>query len=202
MSPEQKIAGLPSQLDKNGRSLDQLALWQTGYACLVGLFSLLYLVAAFGLVWGSSWVLLSASANLMFAFFNVAYFLGMAFYAYLNFHCAQLIKARRNSRLAIYIAGLNTMFFPVGTVLGVYAYRVLMRPAVNELFNNSAPTTAGVPEKKKGLRLVVTPEPTVSPALQFHEAMEYADAKEEALWKEIEEKHQQSQRESGGDGTV
>lgn len=47
------------------------------------------------------------------------------------------LQQRRNYTFCLVIAGIECMFMPIGTVLGVFTIIVLLRPTVKELFDVS-----------------------------------------------------------------
>lgn len=46
----------------------------------------------------------------------------------------RFLKQRRNYMFCLVIAGVSCVFFPFGTLLGVFTIVVLMRPSVKQLF--------------------------------------------------------------------
>ncbi|HEY8962065.1 MAG TPA: hypothetical protein VIM57_07635 [Luteolibacter sp.] len=47
------------------------------------------------------------------------------------------LTARRNRTFCLVIAGINCLHFPLGTLLGVFTFIVLMRPAIAAQFERS-----------------------------------------------------------------
>lgn len=54
----------------------------------------------------------------------------------LNLWCARALGKRQTPTFIQVVAGLNCMGFPLGTVLGVFTFIVLARPAVHRHFKN------------------------------------------------------------------
>lgn len=65
---------------------------------------------------------------------------GLAF-AGVMIAAGRFLRARRHYTFCLVVAAVSCMFFPVGTVLGVFTIIVLQRPTVKELFA-AAPTSA------------------------------------------------------------
>ena len=51
----------------------------------------------------------------------------------------QRIQQHRSHTFCLVVAGIECLFTPIGTVLGVFTIIVLTRPSVKELFNGSRP---------------------------------------------------------------
>ena len=51
----------------------------------------------------------------------------------------QRIQQHRSHTFCLVVAGLECLFTPIGTALGVFTFIVLSRPSVKELFNGSQP---------------------------------------------------------------
>lgn len=51
----------------------------------------------------------------------------------------QRIQQNRSHTFCLVVAGLECLFTPIGTALGVFTFIVLSRPSVKELFNGSQP---------------------------------------------------------------
>ena len=64
--------------------------------------------------------------------------LGLGFSASLAFAGRSLVQ-RRHRLFCLVIAGINCLFLPYGTVLGVFTFMVLMRPSVQALFAGAPP---------------------------------------------------------------
>ncbi len=57
--------------------------------------------------------------------------------AILMFLCARRLARRRSHLFCMVVAGLSCLFFPFGTVAGVFTFVVLTRPSVRELFEGA-----------------------------------------------------------------
>jgi hypothetical protein len=199
MTRDKRVADLPSKCTAEEKLLGRLAMVHKIYAVLVAIASLVYLA-------GASYLMLSAAsyysaANLGVAVGSLLYLAGMLGFAYLNWRCANALRDHSRPQLISFVSGLNVMMFPLGTGLGIYTYRVLGRPQIAEMFGlplTQRPAPAQVEKQKSGIRLVTAPEPTAASEMPLHEALAYADAQEEALWKEIEDRHH-GRHQSGGD---
>ncbi|MBC7798499.1 MAG: hypothetical protein H7Z37_16640 [Pyrinomonadaceae bacterium] len=55
-----------------------------------------------------------------------------------TFYAGKSIKQRKNYIFCLVMAGILCTSFPVGTVLGVFTFLVLLRDSVKPLFNNGA----------------------------------------------------------------
>jgi hypothetical protein len=53
-----------------------------------------------------------------------------------TFLAGRYMKEQKNWLFCIILAGLNCMFFPIGTALSVFTFIVLMRESVKALFNS------------------------------------------------------------------
>ena len=51
----------------------------------------------------------------------------------------RFLAQRRHRLFCLVIAGINCLFLPYGTVLGVFTFMVLMRPSVQALFAGAPP---------------------------------------------------------------
>lgn len=59
------------------------------------------------------------------------------------FFAGKFIKQRRNYTFCLVLAGISCMFVPIGTLLGVFTFVVLMRDSVKSLFNSDALNSPG-----------------------------------------------------------
>lgn len=55
-----------------------------------------------------------------------------------TFFAGKNLKKRKNWIFCVVMAGLNCMFFPIGTTLGIFTFIVLFRESVKSLFNPAA----------------------------------------------------------------
>jgi hypothetical protein len=68
----------------------------------------------------------------LFGFFLLASLVG-------NLLSAIFLGQRRHRTFSLLVAGLNCLHVPVGTVLGVFTFVVLLRPSVREAYDAGAP---------------------------------------------------------------
>lgn len=112
-------------------------------AGLCGLATIFHLVMGIGLVTGmfasdpaaptpssfpemfAGWLLVVIAVLMMAAFFTFSWALVRA---------AKSLASQRNHGVCVAVACIECIFFPLGTVLGVFTLIVLMRPSVKELF--------------------------------------------------------------------
>jgi hypothetical protein len=128
-----------------------------------------------------------------------------------NFNSARAITDRRDAHLSFFVAGINMLMFPFGTLLSIYSWMVLSRLSVQRLYADplvrpALPPSAEKNDKKSGamkksgsIKLVESSEPEQEP-MPFHEAINYADSVEEAMWKKLEEEHRLKQAEAKDEG--
>ncbi|MCW1912257.1 hypothetical protein OJ996_01650 [Luteolibacter sp. GHJ8] len=65
--------------------------------------------------------------------------LGAIGMAVMHFLCARWLGARRNRSFCFVVACVCCIFFPIGTILGIFTILVLNRPSVQALFDFSTP---------------------------------------------------------------
>jgi hypothetical protein len=58
--------------------------------------------------------------------------------AVLNFVSARMMSKRRGRTLSLVVAGINCIWVPIGTVLGVFTFIVLLRQSVAEQYRRRA----------------------------------------------------------------
>lgn len=114
-----------------------------GLAVLVALLPIFYLVVMVFCLLGVSQfsadgVTLSQAAlssiRWSFYIFGFAFFcIGLVFAAFL-FTTGQFLARHRRYSFCLTMAGIECIFFPFGTVLGVFTIIVLMRQSVKQLF--------------------------------------------------------------------
>ena len=117
-----------------------------GLATLFSLFPLIHLAVGLAMVFGR---LDAASKDpaprLMgwfFVLFAAAWILsGLTFAASVAF-AGRFLRQRRRYLYCLVVAGVECMFMPCGTVLGVFTILVLLRPSVKEVFEG-APASVG-----------------------------------------------------------
>ena len=111
-----------------------------GLAALFASFPIIHLVIGISMLSGNFFgetVPSSEEFDLFGLFFTVIpaamILLGWAFAIALVFAGRNLARKQRYT-FCLIMAGINCMFMPFGTVLGVFTIIVLMRPSVKELF--------------------------------------------------------------------
>jgi hypothetical protein len=57
----------------------------------------------------------------------------------LTIYAGRSIQQRRNRTLTLIVATMHCLWMPIGTVLGVFTFIVLMRPSVTRLYETRAP---------------------------------------------------------------
>ncbi len=114
-----------------------------------------------------------------------------------NVKSARAISAREDEHFSFFMAGLNCMMFPLGTILSIYTWNVLARPSVRALYGNPLLTTSNAKEPNSGQPKEVPvlkatkqkkqPELVVAPEMSFHEAMAHVEDQEDEVWRKFEE---------------
>jgi hypothetical protein len=77
-----------------------------------------------------------------FAIFKWFYAIGAVFIVtsgVANLVSGILIQRRSGRVFSLVVAGLNCLAFPVGTVLGIFTFLVLLRPSVEEVYESRTP---------------------------------------------------------------
>lgn len=77
-----------------------------------------------------------------FIIFATVFILGGWATAIGTFFAGKFIKQKKNYIFCLAMAGINCMFVPIGTVLGVFTFIVLLRDSVKAIFNGNTPTQA------------------------------------------------------------
>lgn len=129
-----------------------------GFACLLPLFSLIYIGMGIMMLSGKmpSSTPSAAHGDLIggYVFVGVGslFFLMGVVGAILNFLAGRALAKRERRTLCLVVAGLNCLHMPLGTLLGVFTFIVLGRPSVQALFNpvQSAPTAGAWPHPGPG----------------------------------------------------
>jgi len=113
-----------------------------GFACLLPLFSLIYIGLGAAMLSGKlpssppsahgdvigGWIFVGVG--------SVIFFMG-AVGAALNILAGRALAKRERRTLCLVVAGLNCLHMPLGTLLGVFTLIVLARPSVQALFNSA-----------------------------------------------------------------
>jgi hypothetical protein len=138
-------------IDQDAEHLRLLTVCYYINAALQALFSCFALIyVVIGAVFLASPGTFGAGANAPPAAFGyifailgtVLLVLGLGFAACL-FFAGRFLSQRKHRLFCLVIAGINCLFFPYGTALGVFTFIVLMRPSAQALF--SAPPPAVYP---------------------------------------------------------
>jgi uncharacterized membrane protein len=136
----------------NTQDLEHLRWLRIGYFInagimfLVALFPVIHLVIGVMMVAGSfDSGKDSPPAFVGFLFIGVALVImtGAAAMAVCNLLVANYLAAQRRWIFCIVIAALNLMFSPVGIVVGVFTFIVLLRDSVKQLFDRSVQPISG-----------------------------------------------------------
>lgn len=124
-----------------------------GFACLLPVFSLIYIgmgaMMLSGKMPSSPPSATSAHADQLGGWIFIA--LGGVFFmigvvaAVLNFIAGRALARRERRTLCLVVAALNCLHMPFGTLLGVFTLIVLARPSVKQLFENSPYAPGQVP---------------------------------------------------------
>lgn len=78
----------------------------------------------------------------IFASIGVAFLIGAWAYSICLVLAGRFLKRRKHYIFCLVMAGLSCMWMPFGTVLGVFTFIVLLRPAVKALFESPNPAPA------------------------------------------------------------
>ena len=73
-----------------------------------------------------------------FILFATVFILGGWMIAVATFFAGKFLKQKRNYIFCLVVAGVNCLFFPIGMVLGVFTFIVLLRESVRAIFNGAA----------------------------------------------------------------
>ncbi len=79
-----------------------------------------------------------------FIIFAAVFILGGWAIAVASFFAGKFIKQKRNYIFCLIVAGINCLFFPIGMVLGVFTFIVLLRESVRAIFDGSAPPLTSI----------------------------------------------------------
>lgn len=76
--------------------------------------------------------------GLIFALAGFVFFLGGWALAVAVFYAGRCLARRRRHLYCLVVGGVQCIFMPVGTVLGIFTILVLMKPEVKDLFADNA----------------------------------------------------------------
>jgi len=140
----------------NTQDLDHLRWLRIGYFINAGIMFLVALFPVIHLVFGIMMVAGSFDggkdsppAFVGFLFIGVALVImtGAGAMAVCNLLVASYLAAQRRWIFCIVVAALNLMFSPVGMVVGVFTFIVLLRDSVKQLFDrNVQPISGNMPD--------------------------------------------------------
>jgi len=140
-------------VDKDTEHLRLLSLFYYVNAGINALFSclgLIYLVLgavflAYPGPFGTDVNAPPAFLGYIFMLIGAAFLLvGLAFSACLAF-TGRFLSQRRHRVFCLVIAGINCLFLPYGTILGIFTFMVLMRPSAQALFATAPPPLPAAP---------------------------------------------------------
>ena len=136
-------------MDDDIRQLDLLAIFHYVVAvilALIGCFPIIHLVAGIAIVTGSLNDKRGGGPPDFFGYIFIAMALLMILSCWAMAAAAWLagsyLKHHAYYTFCLVVAGVECMFMPFGTVLGVFTIIVLMRPSVKALFGVGAPPPA------------------------------------------------------------
>ncbi len=197
--PNQKselLLAKTNQRDEKSLKLLVLSVWM--WTGLIAVFAGSALVHAVSTCMAGMYI--AGFANLLGALLSSGF-------AYANFRSGRAIAQRRDSHYSFFLAGVNCLIFPLGTLVGAATWQVLSRKSVRELYEHSdsaarlsdseqtqpdvARSSANIKGKPK---LVVTPQAQALSAKHIDEALSDADEAEERLWKQLEDEHSRKQK--------
>lgn len=165
------------QADADERDLRFVVYGTYGFAGLVALGTVMSLF---------TWAPLVFSGNPAGMIMGLVSIVGGILYAWANVNSARAIAAREDPHLSYFVAGMNMVAFPFGTILSMYTWRVLSRPSVRDIYADphrppSMPKQAAPQPKAVKKDKVLQPAPEVQ-LKQFEDV-------EEELWREMEKEH-------------
>ncbi len=143
---------LVDQDEEHLRLLSFVYYIQAGTMAFFGLFGLLYLTI--GLVFSLNPPPSRPQddprmVGIIFTALGTAFFLFAVALTTTEFLTARYLKQRRHHTFCLVIAGLNCLWVPIGTALGVCTIIVLQRPVVKALFaggsQDSSPQPPAIP---------------------------------------------------------
>lgn len=135
-------------IDEENLKMLAVGFWvSAGMSAVFSLFGLFYM--AMGLLFSTFAGAAGAAASShgqapppeigwIFGFIGFMMFFFLAGMAALKARAAWCLKRRRSRLLCQIVAGVNCLFIPYGTALGVYAFTVLNRPSVAAEFEAAA----------------------------------------------------------------
>ena len=183
---ENKVA---VQADIDERDLKRVVVGTYCFAALVGAGTLMSIFT-----WGSALVSTMSPFVLIMGLVSI---LGGIAYCWANIHSAKAITAREDPHLSYFVAGMNMVAFPLGTLLSMYTWRVLSRPTVRDIYADPHRAPSLPPRAAAGPKPIKQQEaaPRVAPEVHLKQ---YEDV-EEALWQEMEREHKKRTAQEAAD---
>lgn len=170
---------LPSRLDEDQQELDRLKWCYYVYAGA--------LAAIAGVTF---YTMLSWYASIFYLPVSLATVISIVITAWLNFRCGRAIAKREDDFFTYFVAGLNTMAFPFGTMLTWYTWTVMRRPSVRQIYAEGVRPEAESRTMTKLLEAVQRPSRSAAQVqdVAWHDTLAHVDDDEEKLWREMEAK--------------
>jgi hypothetical protein len=174
------MPNLPTRYDTDEQDLNRVKWGYLVFTGVLAVMAVLSLVSLFGY-----------ASYLYMVPFGIIGAISTGLYAYANYRCAKAIEQRVDPQITYFVAGMNMMAFPFGTLLSWYTWSVMTRPTVQELYAQGTPALApakpkAVGRKASSPRLVQAEEQ--APEMHWADAVAHVDEAEEKLWREIEAK--------------
>jgi hypothetical protein len=134
-----------SEIDRSHLSVLAICYWVWGgFIVLISLISLIYIVLGIAFVSGAFSTASTQSTSpppppevgWFFIGFGLIFLLLGQLIGWLNVLVGFSLRKHRRWLLCNIVAGLNCLSIPLGTVLGIFTFVVLARPAVKSQFNS------------------------------------------------------------------
>jgi hypothetical protein len=185
------IKQLPTFHEDDEADLNRVKIGTYVFSAVVGVWTALTL---FGLL-SALGAAFAYDSGVFFLIASAAAVVSGGLYTYINYRSAKAIAQRQDPHLTYFVAGMNVMAFPLGTLLSWYTWKVLSRPSVQELYKQGVPALPPhVPSKKKNPKLVAPNEPV---NIAWADTIENADDDEEKMWREMEQKANKKDADNG-----
>lgn len=121
----------------NSKELEHLKWLRIGYLVNGGLMLLIALLPIIHLIVGIAMLLAGgedAFLGLIFLIFAAIFILFGSTVSIMNFVTAKYLKEIKNHTFCLVAGGINTFFSPLGIVIGVFTFVVLLNENVKKLF--------------------------------------------------------------------
>lgn len=122
---------------------------------------------------------------------GVGLLLGWTFAA-LTIYTGKCITNRKQRTLTLVVAGINCLYFPYGTILGIFTFMVLSRDSVKRIYDDCRMAVAyGGVSTPFGSLNEMPPIPKISPEQGPNSGPNYHEMPdaEEKMWQEMEQRH-------------